>query len=139
MVLVLLQTADNHDSHDTFYTPHLDRDPSTMYRIFARTIAKPILLSKGNFVASKLAMHVPGTAAPSQNRLPLPRDPYVVIRHNTRMRAGVEENLVLVGERNIDYNRCRKGQKTTSQRGTQFPCIIGGEVVESQRFVYAGY
>jgi hypothetical protein len=126
MVFVLLQTTDDHNCNDTFNTCHPDRNSAAMYGIFASTIPKTELLSKGYLVLCepalsaywpfvyprkthpiKFTMHIPSTASPPQNCLPLSCNPIIVVWHNTRMCAGTEEDLILVRKRNINHYRCR--------------------------------
>src|SRR4051812_37025128 len=106
-----------------------------MNRIFSRTIAQAIFFSEGNLITVELAVHVPRTTSPSQNGFPLPRDPAVIVGHDPRMRAGMEEGLILVREGDVDYHGRSDGQKTIPQRRPEFPGIVSCEMLEDEGFV----
>jgi hypothetical protein len=111
VILVLLQATDHNNSNNTFDARDSDRDSPTMNRIFPRTIAQPVLFSKGNLITPKFAVHIPCTASPSQHGLPFPRHPTIIIWHYSRVCTCVEKCLILVCERYIDHHRRRYRQE----------------------------
>lgn len=139
MVFVLLQSADNNDRDDPLNTFNSYGDPAAMYGIFASRITQPVFCSKCNLIALELALHIPGTTAPSEHRLALPRNPAVVVGHHTRVCACVEEGLVLVRERDVNHDGRRDGQQSTAQRRAHFPGILDREVLEDEGAVDAFY
>lgn len=44
----------------------------------------------------------------------------------------MEERLVLVRERNVDYDGCWEGEKSISERGAKFPRIFRSEMLEAE-------
>ena len=134
---MLLQPTDNNDRNDTLDACNSYRNAAPMNRILTRTIPQPIILPKRHLVALKLAMHIPSTTPPPQHRPPLARNPAISIRHDAAVRAGVEERLVLVRERDVDDDGRGDGQEPRAQRGAKLPGIVGGEVLEDERRVDA--
>lgn len=55
------------------------------------------------------------------------------------MRACVEQRLVLVRERDVDYHWGCDGKEAIAQRRAQFPGVVCGEVLEDQGAVDASY
>lgn len=55
------------------------------------------------------------------------------------MGAGVEKRLVLVRERNVDYDGRGEGQKSVSERGPEFPRIFCCKMFEAEGGIDALY
>ena len=130
MIFITFQPTHDHHCNHSLHAGHSNRNPPTMNSILPCTIPQPIFISKADFIAIKLAMHIPRTAPPPQHRLPLPRNPAIIIRHHSRVCACMKEGLVLVRERDVDYHRCRYREETIPQRRTKFPRIVRCEMFE---------
>jgi hypothetical protein len=130
MILILLQPTNNHHRDHALYSRNPNRDPTAMNRILARRVPQPVLIPERDFIPVELARHIPRADAPAQHRFALAAHPRIVVGHSPGVRAAVEENLVRVGEGDVDYDGSGDWEETLAQRGAEDPGVLGGEVFE---------
>lgn len=66
MILLLLQSTDNNNSHNTLDSLDPNREATTMDSKLLCLILQTVFLGKGLFVAGKLVVHIPSRSAESE-------------------------------------------------------------------------
>ena len=102
-----------------------------MDSILIRRLSQTELSRKGRLVPLILVVQRPRTDPPPQHRPPLPRNPRVIVGQDTGPRRGVEEQLVRVGERDVDDGRfVRESAKAGTKGAADGEGVVGGELEE---------
>jgi hypothetical protein len=87
MIVPLLQSTYHHHRNHALAPLHEHRHPASMNRILTPTIPQPILPREQRLIPTiELVVQLPRAAPKSNDALPLPRDPEVVIERRSRVR-----------------------------------------------------
>lgn len=136
LVVVLLSKAAYHDGGDraldALYT---HREPAAVDGIVASRLAQlePRLEV---FLIAHIEQIMASPRAPSEpeHEVPLSLHPVVILRHGTGPRCGVEEELLVVGERDVDDRRLvGELSEPVADQYAEVEGILGGEVRQDER------
>jgi len=133
VVLVLLQAADDDDADDALDAADPHGHGAAVDGVLAGRLAEHVLFLERLLVAVHLVVHEPRTHPPPLHRLPLARDPEVVVRLDARPRDGVEQEVVAARERDVDHGReVRQRAQPVADRQPDLQRVVGREVRQDQ-------
>lgn len=103
MILVLLQSTNHNNSHNSLDPPDPDRNGTAMNSILGRLLAiHAVLGAEQLLVAVELAVHEPGAAPEAEHGVALPLHPDFVVGRRARADRALEDDLLAVGQRDGD-------------------------------------
>lgn len=91
MVLLLFQTTDDNNGHNTLDSLDPDREATTVNGKLLCLVLQTVLFGKGLFVTGKLVVHVPSRSAESEHRGTLPCYPGAVVWGDAATNSGIKE------------------------------------------------
>ena len=135
MILMLLQSAHHHHSHNPLHPDHPDWHRASVDGIPAGLLpAHGIRRSETRLVGLELAVQQPGAAPEAQDAVPLAQDPGLVVGGGAGSRGALKDDLGVVGQGDGDDDGAGWGQRAEFgvEKVAKVPDVLRREGLEGE-------